>query len=160
MGQESWNLGSRFLPDVEVEIRFDFEGAAGSDEEPDARRLPSPPREYGKPKPRMDFLSTGLISPAIAQPYLPDLGGIGRRTWIEEGSIIVKFAIGDLRQHAVDVSDDVYVFVNRRPDDGVLHGTWKATVRDVDGVLTGTVDVAVAEEPVDVVEVLTTEPDD
>lgn len=154
------NLGSRFLSDVEVEIRFDFDGAAGSDEEPDPRRLPSPPREYGKPKPRADFLSSGLISPVITPPYLPDLGGIGRRTWVEDGSVIVKFDIGDLRQHAIDVSDDVYVFVTRPPEDGVLHGTWKATVRDVGGVLTGTVDVAVAEEPVDVVEVLTTEPDD
>ncbi|MDP9404204.1 MAG: putative DNA binding domain-containing protein [Actinomycetota bacterium] len=154
------NLGSRFLPDVEVEIRFDFDGAAGADEEPDSRRLPSPPGEYGKPKPRVDLLSSGLISPAIAPPYLPDLGGIGRRTWVEDGSIVVKFDIGDLRQHATDVSDDVYVFVSRPPEDGVLHGTWKATVRDVDGVLTGTIDVAVAREPVDVVKVLTTEPDD
>lgn len=72
----------------------------------------------------------------------------------------MRFDIGDLRQHAVDVSDEVYVYVNRRPDDGILHGTWKATVRDVDGVLTGTVDVPVAEAPVDVVEVLTAEPDD
>jgi hypothetical protein len=151
------NLGSRFLPDVEVEIRFEFDGASGSDEEPDFLRLPSPPREYGKPKPRVDFLSSGLISPAIAPPYLPDLGGIGRRTWLEDGSIVVKFDIGDLRQHAIDVSDDVYVFVTQQLDDGVLHGTWKATVRDVDGVLTGTIDVAVADEPVDVVKVLTTQ---
>lgn len=152
------NLGSRFLPDVEVEIRFEFDGASGSDEEPESRRLPSPPRAYGKPKPRVDFLSSGLIPPAIAAPYPPDLGGIGRRTWVEDGSVVVKFDIGDLRQHATDVSDDVYVFVSRPPEDGVLHGTWKATVRDVDGVLTGAIDVVVADEAVDVVKVLTSPP--
>lgn len=65
------------------------------------------------------------------------------------------FEIGDLRQHATDTSDDVYVFLTRRPEDGVLRGTWKATVRDIDGVLTGTIDLAVADEPVHVVKVLT-----
>lgn len=57
------NLGSRFLPDIEVEVRFEFDGASGTDEEPDYHRLPSPPRAYGKPEPRMGLLSSGLISP-------------------------------------------------------------------------------------------------
>jgi hypothetical protein len=153
------NLGSRFLPDVEVEVRFEFECAAGYDDEPHTHRLPSPPRAFGEPKPRADLLSTaGLLSPAISVPHLPDLGGIGRRTWVEEGSIVVRFGIGDLRQHATDISDEVYILVNRRPQDGLLHGTWKATVRDIDGLMTGTIDVPVADEPVDVVDVLTTDP--
>jgi hypothetical protein len=149
------NLGSRFLSDVEVEVRFDFDGVSGSDEEPATERLPAPPRDFGKPKPKVDSLLRGLMSPATPTPYLPTLSGIGRRTWVEKGSVVVRFAIGDLRQHSVDTSDDVYLFVNRRPDDGVLHGTWKATIRDVDGVLTGTIDVPVAHEAVDVVMVLT-----
>ncbi len=155
------NLGSRYLPDVELEVRFEFEGAAAYDDEPRTVRLPSPPRKFGGPKPRADFLSAaGLVSPALSMPYLPDLGGVGRRTWVEEGSIVIKFGIGDLRQHATDTSDDVYVFVSQPPDDGVLHGTWKATVRDIDGVLTGTIDVPVADTPVDVIDVLTSEPAD
>lgn len=149
------NLGSRFLPDIEVEVRFEFDGASGTDEEPDYHRLPSPPRAYGKPEPRMGLLSSGLISPKLATPYLPDISGVGRRTWVDDGSVVVMFEIGDLRQHATDTSDDVYVFLTRRPEDGVLRGTWKATVRDIDGVLTGTIDLAVADEPVDVVKVLT-----
>jgi len=103
----------------------------------------------------MDFRSPGLVLPAIA--YTPDLGNIGRRTWVEDGSVVVRFDIGDLRQHAIDTSDDVYMFMTRRPDDGVFHGTWTATVRDIDGVLTGTIDVPVDNEPVDVLKLLTTQ---
>ena len=44
-----------------------------------------------------------------------------------------------------------------RPPDGILHGTWTATVRDIDGVLTGTVDVPVAAEPVDFAALLPTD---
>jgi hypothetical protein len=54
----------------------------------------------------------------------------------------------------------VYVFIGQRPDDGVLHSTWRATVRDVDGVLKGTINVPVADQPVDVVALLTTERSD
>lgn len=77
-------------------------------------------------------------------------GGFHRRTWIEDGSVVVKWDVGNLRQHARDVSDQVYILLSARPLDGVLHGMWKATVRDLDGVLTGTVDVPVAEHPIDV----------
>jgi hypothetical protein len=149
------NLGSRFLPDVEVDVRFEFEGAAGYDDEPRQLRLPSPPRALGKPRPRADLFPAGLVSPAVPASYLSDIGGIGRRTWVEEGSIVVKFGIGDLRQHATDTSDDVYIFLTERPEDGVLHGTWKATVRDIDGLLTGIIDIPVCEDAVDAVELLT-----
>jgi hypothetical protein len=148
------NLGSRFLPDVEVEVRFEFEGASGFDEAPRKLGLPGPPRAFGKPKPRADLPYAGLLAPAIPSPYIPDLGGVGRRTWVEEGSIVVKFEIGDLRQHASDTSDEVYIFLNQRPENGVLHATWKATVRDVDGLLAGTIDVPVREEAVEIIDVL------
>jgi hypothetical protein len=36
----------------------------------------------------------------------------------------------------------------------VLHGEWTAIVRDIDGVVAGTLDVPVREEPVDIKELL------
>ena len=83
-------------------------------------------------------------------PVLPPVGGLGRRTWVEDGSVKVRWEAGDLRQHGSERSDDVYVFLTSRPHDGLLHGSWKATVPDVEGVLTGTFEVPVAEDPVDV----------
>ncbi len=148
------NLGNRFLPDVELEVRFEFEGATGFDEAPRKLGLPGPPRAFGKPKPRADLLSAGLLAPAISPPYIRNLGEVPRRTWVEEGSIVVKFEIGDLRQQASDTSDEVYIFLNQRPENGVLHATWKATVRDVDGLLTGTIDLPVREEAVEIIDVL------
>lgn len=141
------NLGSRFLPDVELEVRFEFEPARGLDKRPERAKLPAPPREYGKPEPHRDLLATAVRFPKYAVPPLP-MERLTRRTWVEDGSVIVTFRIGDLRQHASDTSDDVFVVLVERPEGGVLHGTWKATVRDVDGVFTGVVDVPVTEEPV------------
>jgi hypothetical protein len=73
-----------------------------------------------------------------------------RRTWVEDGSVRLGFRVGDLRQHATDTSDDVYVVPLGRPEGGTLRGTWKATIRDQEGVLSGTLDIPVADEPVDV----------
>ena len=148
------NLGTRFLPDVELEVYFAFENARGFDEEPESRRIPRPPRPFGEPKPIMD-LSSGLFSPHLSAPLLaPFDSGVGRRTWVEDGSIKVRFHVGDLRPHAADTSDEVYVFLTERPEGGVLSGTWSATLRDQDGLLTGQVEVPVRDEPVDVSDLL------
>lgn len=46
-----------------------------------------------------------------------------------------------------------------RPTGGMLHGTWKATIRDQEGVLRGTLDIPVADDPVDVLELFQEEAD-
>lgn len=134
------NLGSRFLPDVEVELRFDFEPAVGLHAKPSMDDLPRCPRDYGEPSPA-SVPSSALLSGRLRPLRLPSLDVVGRRTWVEKGSIVVTFAIGDLRQHATDTSDSVYILLRARPEGGVLKGSWKATVRDIDGLLTGTLDV-------------------
>ena len=100
------------------------------------------------------YLSSALIGP------VPGLRGRGRRTWVEDGSIHIRFGVGDLRQYEDDTSDEVYVLLGARPGDGILRGTWRATIRDPNDVLTGTLEVQVAEEPVDVIALLEAEPDD
>jgi len=141
------NLGSRFLPDVEVEVRFEGDIVRGFHKEPEWIDYPARPREFGKAQPTHDLAS--LLGGSMVQPYIPDLGGIRRNTWVEDGSLKVRWTVGDLRQHGKDTSDEVYVFLFARPEDGMLHGTWRATLRDLDGVLDGTVEVPVGEEPVD-----------
>ena len=79
------------------------------------------------------------------------LGPPLRRTWAEvaEGSVRIRFHVGDLRQHGTDTSADVFILVRARPDDGILHGTWTATIRDQEGVAQGALDVALRDEPLD-----------
>ncbi len=149
------NPTGRFLRDLELEVHFDFERLAGVDSMPEGGELPAPPRKYGEP-PSPPSLG-GFIDPRYLTPVAPFASGLGlagRRTWVEKGSIRIQFGIGDLRQRARDVSDEVYLLLGARPEDGLLRGTWHATVPDVDGVLTGTIDVPVAEEPVDPIDVL------
>lgn len=149
------NLTTRFLPDVELEVYFGFENARGFDEEPDRHHLPRPPRPLGEPKQTMDF-SSALLSPNLTTPIMPSFdNAIGRRTWVEDGSIKVRFHVGDLRPHATDTSDEIYVFLTERPEGGFLTGTWTATMRDQDGLLRGDVEMPVREKPTDVAELLT-----
>lgn len=146
------NLGSRFLPDVEVAVHFDGDTIGRFHEQPRWVDYPSPPREFGKSRVRDDIAAlTRLAMPSFA---MPSVGSIHRTTWVEDGSVKVRWAVGDLRQHATDQSDDVYVLLRERPPDGVLRGTWKATMPDVDGVLSGTLEVPVADEPVTIGAVL------
>jgi hypothetical protein len=142
------NLGSRFLPDVEVEATFGDETAQGFHERPEWRDYPEKPHAFGEDRMRHDFASV-LNPPRFVPPVLPSVGSIGRRTWVEDGSVKVRWHVGDLRQHGKDQSEEVYVFLSARPPDGALHGTWKATVPDIEGVLTGTFDLPVADAPVD-----------
>ncbi len=144
------NPTGRFLPDVEIEAHFEGDNVVGLDEKPPRQELPSPPRPYGKRRPLL-LLGQGL-------DWRPDftipIKGVGRRTWVEDGSVRLKFGVGDLRQHATDTSDDVYLILDGRPADGMVRGTWKATIRDQEGVLSGTLDIPVADDPVDVLEIL------
>lgn len=154
------NLSMRFLPDVELEVYFGFENARGFDEEPERHHLPRLPRPFGEPKQTMDF-SSAVLSPHFATPFSPSFdNAIGRRTWVEDGSIKVRFHVGDLRPHATDTSDEIYVFLTERPEGGVLTGTWTATMRDQDGLLEGQLEVPIAEEPVDIPELLSDDEDD
>jgi hypothetical protein len=144
------NPTGRFLPDIEVEAHFEVDNVVGLDEKPPLEELPSPPRPYGQRRP-FSLLSPGLDwRPNFTVP----IKGVGRRTWVEDGSVRLVFHVGDLRQHATDTSDDVYLILHGRPAGGMVRGTWKATIRDQEGVLSGTLDIPVADDPVDILETL------
>ena len=147
------NLGSRFLPDVEIEAIFGDESAHGRDELPHSAKYPATPHPFGKPKVRHD-LSSILDSTRFVPPVMPS---IGRRTFVEDGSVKVRWRVGDLRQLGKAQSDDVYVFQRTRPEGGLLHGTWTATVPDVDGLVTGAFEIPVSDAAVDLAAVLSAE---
>jgi hypothetical protein len=153
------NPTGRFLPDVEVEAYFEGDNLIGLDEEPPLEELPSPPRPYGQRRPRSLFapgLNWHLPSPNFTSP----IEGMRRRTWVEDGSVRLVFRVGDLRQHGTDTSDDVYLILHERPAGGMVRGTWKATIRDQEGVLSGTFDIPVADDPVDVLALFRDEADE
>lgn len=147
------NPTDKNLHDVLIKARFPGGEVIGFDEFPYVECLPSPPRKYGEPQ-RLDV---GMI------PHLPaglrDIPVSGmtpplRSTWVLDGPVRIGWAVGDLRPRETDESDDVYLLVLGRPDDGILRGTWEATSKSTDGVLEGEIQVPVAEQPVDVVSVL------
>jgi hypothetical protein len=147
------NPTGRFLPDVEVEAYFEADNVVGLDKKPPLEELPSPPRPYGQRR-------AGSLH-FQDRDWLPNLNipveRMRRRTWVEDGSVRLVFRVGDLRQHATDTSDDVYLIMHGRPASGIMHGTWKATIRDQEGVLSGTLDIPVADDPVNIPEILRNE---
>jgi len=140
------NPTDRNLRDVLVKATLRGEEVTGLDELPFTDRLPSPPRKYGEPI-HLDFgipsIPIGLDYTAI-NPIVPPM----RSTWVEEGSVRISWAVGDLRPRETDESDDIYVFVRSRPAGGILAGVWEATSKSTEGVLKGELAVPVAEEPV------------
>lgn len=151
------NPSGRYLSKVEVEVHFDWEPLTTWERRYDTDHLPSEPRPYGQPKPARPFAGFDFPdlrhSLAVTPNVLPPA-----RSWIEQGSVRIVFAVGDLRQEGTDESEDHYLILPARPVDGVLRGTWKATVPDVYGVLTGTIDVPVNADPVDLRHLLENKP--
>ena len=142
------NQGGRFLTDVEVEVTFDDDRARGLAKKPDPIGEVSPPREFGE-RQRHGWFDVGV--PTVSG-YIPDIGVVRPRprAWVDNEPLIITFAVGNLRQHATDRSPALFILLCGRPEAGVLHGTWKATARDVEGVLMGAVDVPVAKEPIQI----------
>lgn len=143
------NRGRRFLSDVEVRVSLDLESATLSEDKPDVAELPHPPRAFGERKPPPSFLGSHLGRAGLGQLAFPDLSRIQQRTWVEEEPPGLRFAAGNLRQLSSDTSAEVYLLVGARPSKGVIRGQWTATVRDMDGVVTGPVELPVTEESVD-----------
>lgn len=149
-----YNPTGRFLPDVEVEAHFEGDTVIGLGKKPRLEGLPSPPRPYGQWRPRSLFPELLGLDYHLRRPNYSPMVGTRRRTWVEDGSVRLVFRVGDLRQHATDTSDDVYLLLTGRPEDGVLRGTWKATIRDQEGVLSGPLEIPVANEAVDILTLL------
>lgn len=121
------------------------------------------PRPYGEPTPtslsRSLSSSHRIFSPQIAVPPVSRTP-VRQRSWTEKGSVTIKFDIGDLRQEATDTSEEHYLFLPECPPDGTLHGTWKATVPEIHGVIRGTLQVPIRKDPVDFHELLDQSPAD
>ncbi len=156
------NPSGRYLPKVMVELHFEWERVVSTEPDYDEEYLPAEPRPYGEPTPSP--LARSLAISPLTYPSIisSSLGGnpLPPRSWIEEGSVKIVFNVGDLRQEGTDTSDDHYLLLPERPPDGILRGTWKATVPEVHGVIRGDLDVPVQDDPVDLRDLLDYEPDD
>jgi len=155
------NPSGRYLPKVMVEVHFEWDRVSSPEREYPEQRVPAEPRPYGEPTPSALARSLSL-SPRIYPSVIPPLGRtpMPQRSWTEKGSVRIVFNVGDLRQEDTDTSDEHYLFLPERPPDGTLHGTWKATVPEVHGVIRGTLEVPIREDPVELRELLDREPVD
>ena len=156
------NPSGRYLPKVMVELHFEWERVVSTEPDYDEEYLPAEPRPHGEPTPSP--LARSLVISPLTYPSIisSSLGGnpLPPRSWIEEGSVKIVFNVGDLRQEGTDTSDDHYLPLPERPPDGILRGTWKATVPEVHGVIRGDLEVPVQDDPVDLRDLLDNEPDD
>jgi hypothetical protein len=150
------NRSRRFLSDVEVAVTFPWHHATALDDEPDRDTLPLFPRPYGEP-PENGANLGDLLWSYDASSAIGPLLDLGRRTWVESGSIKIKFAMDALRPEETETSDTIWVRLPARPDGGLLHGTWRLTAAGLDDVLSGEMSVGVADLPVDPVAVLEAE---
>jgi hypothetical protein len=141
-----------------VEVHFEWDRLSSPEREY-SEQLPAEPRPYGEPT--ASALARSL-SRGIDPYMIPSFGHTPmlRRSWTEKGSVRIVFDVGDLRQEDTDTSDEHYLFLPERPPGGTLHGTWKATVPEVRGVLRGTLDVPIREDPVELRGLLDREPVD
>lgn len=153
------NPSGRYLPKVMVEVHFEWDRVSSLEREYPEQHLPAEPRPYGEPSPSA-IAQSFLFSPRIDPSVIESLGRtpMPQRSWTEKGSVRIVFDVGDLRQEEIDTSDEHYLILPERPPDGLLHGTWKATVPEVHGVIRGTLDVPISEDPVDLRELLDREP--
>lgn len=113
------NKSRRFLSDVEVVVTFPWHNATAVDEEPDPQTLPLFPRPYGEP-PESHGIYGGLLQPFNPPPIFAAMPDIGRRTWVEPGSIKVRFATEALRPEETETSDTIWVQLPARPESGLL----------------------------------------
>lgn len=152
------NPTGRYLPKVVVEAHFGWDQVSSPEPEYPERRLPAEPRPFGTATPSTLTRSLSFSPQALSLIPSVDVTPAPVRSWTEEGSVRIVFDVGDLRQEDTDTSDDHYLFLPQRPPGGVLGGTWRATIPDVHGVLRGTLEVPVREEPVGLRELLDWEP--
>lgn len=144
-----------------VEVHFEWDRVSSPEREYPEKHLPAEPRPYGEPTP--SALAQSLsVSPLIYPSLIPSLDNtpVRQRSWTEQGSVRIIFDVGDLRQEDADTSDEHYLFLPERPPADALHRTWKATVRDVHGVIRGTLEVPIREDSVELRGLLDREPVD
>ncbi len=154
------NRSNRFLENVRVKVTFPWHAASASDEEPRPGRLPAPPRPYGEPEADDSPIARMLHGGAFLTPLPSGLGtfdygtDLGRRTWVENGSINITFELDELRPHDSDTSDSIWIRLPARPDSGLLEGTWELTAKGMHAVVRGGVALETTDAPVNSTDVL------
>jgi hypothetical protein len=151
------NLGGRFLTDLQVDVEVEWDTVTILDEFPsEPAELPHPPRPFGQASPPVTISPVGLSASLLRSPYPPlwNETKTVRRTRVDQGTGQITFHVGNLRQGSVQQSEPCFLLATARPESGIVRETWTATIRDPDEVLTGSFDLAVADDGVAIVPLL------
>lgn len=138
------------LSDVQIKAHILGEAVTGDLEPFDDLPWPSQPRAFGEPTPALSIPAYNF-----SLPSMPVIGNSGpARMWIEDGSVRVRWDVGDLRPREETDSYDIFMFLCEYPPDGALRAKWTATTTSDDGVIEGEFEVPVRAEPVTVSDLL------
>lgn len=142
------NNSLRFLTDVKVTITFPWHRAHAVDALRDPGPPPHLPRKFGEPPPKVPSELSALFERYSVPMF--DVGpDVGRRVWVEGGSIKITFDVGQLRPQETEIGDTIWTRLPARPDNGMLEGTWRLTAAGLHDVLEGPISVPVAEHSTD-----------
>lgn len=134
---------------ADVEVRLQIEGVAVEDEIPsEASALPEKPRPFGRGVGLADItrLSAAQMPLSVGLPTSfesPDIYAIQRDDAIE-----IVWEVGHMRPEATARSDEIGVVVNAPQDSDRLAIAWSATSTSVSGVIKGTAETRLSDQPV------------
>lgn len=139
------------VPGVQVEIFVEGRVMAWEDDEDLGDELPSPPRPWGTPPPRLPIITPGLL------PSFEPSRAIIPHTGVEidnSGSTRITFPPVNLRPISRRTLPVVHLLVAREHAGQTLAVNWRATSSGMDGVVTGVLDLSIGADvktPTDVV---------
>ncbi|MCQ3810491.1 MAG: ATP-binding protein [Acidimicrobiia bacterium] len=140
------NLTDRNFGNVEVQLVI--RGAmVFTDLDEFKSALPTPPREFGEPKP--------LLVPTSHLDYSAILSQLNQNfsqqsIYAENGDGVahVRWDAGDIRPRATVVSEDIYIIINNKSQHNDLTAHMTATSTSADGVNEGQLHISASESPI------------
>lgn len=142
------NTSDTYLNDLQVVVHIEGDDISPGDDRQDSIDVPahrSPPRTFGQAI-APDFGMSGILG--LADVRMPSLPGPPKRLWVEEGSVLITWDVGDLRQRSAEESSPIPLLVRTCPEQGAFRAAWRATSPSVPGVTEGEVSLPVAAEPI------------
>jgi len=123
------------LRDVEVKVHLAGHVYKSRFHASNEGRLPSKPRPFGVGPSLFENFAVAHYLPASPHDFL---SGGGKFSAEDSGSVTAEYGPHDLHPGQTIVLDELYVYVDERPEDNQVPVEWAVTSLEADGIVTGT----------------------